>query len=516
MRVALLTAALLLTRRVGAPAALRRVAVTTAGPVEGVVDAHGARWLNVPFAAPPVGELRFAPPQAPTPWTAVRDCTGSEQAWCPQLVSLLGKLVVGEEDCLYANVYAPPAASASLPVVVFLHGGAYVAGDDKEGGLYDGSRLAANASAVVITANYRLGALGFLTHPSLLSADGAANFGLQDQRHLLRWVHDNAAAFGGDASRVTLMGQSAGAMMVCAHLASPTTNAFFHAAIMESGNCDSALLWSPLPAALQHGLDFAAAHGCDDQSAACLRSLPLAQLMMVQQQDSAPLAPLLPWVPVVDGNPAGVPELPLAALSRTPVPVIVGTVKDEGTMFAVLSAALLTDTPRLDAAQLRDLLLRVYNGSSVSAMLERYPDGTATARLAAIVRDALFVCPARRTAAAIFAGGGRAYMYHFDYVLRWPEARLGLGTYHASELPFVFRNHGGVHTFNGADKRVEVRERTAALQHGCGTLGGWFVSDAPGLSMAGAVLTALGSICSQRRPVGGRASCVAAVRRQQR
>jgi para-nitrobenzyl esterase len=243
----------------------------------------------------------------------------------------------------------------------------------------------------------------------------------------------------------------------------------FHGAIMQSGNCDSPLLWAPLEDAAAQGRAFAASHGClpadgsDDDAAACLRSLPLSRLMAdeLSPSNGAPSAPLLAWVPVVDGTPDGVPAVPLAALSSSRmrrVPVIVGTVKDEGSMFAALAPAILGDAPRpLTEPQLAALLRRMYNDTAVDAMLRRYADGTPTARLAALLRDALFVCPARRGAAALARAGGDVYLYHFDYVLHWPEARLlGLGTYHASELPFVFRNHG-LHAFNEQDCEMEVR-----------------------------------------------------------
>jgi len=439
----------------------RVVAVTRSGPVAGAEDALGMRWHGVPYAQPPVGELRFRAPHQRTPWTQVLDCTRRDRRICPQLASLFGKLVIGSEDCLYLNVFAPAAPSRELrPVMVFLHGGAYVAGDDSEAELYDGARLASNASVVVVTLDYRLGVLGFLAHPALRASGDSSNLGLLDQRAALRWVRDNIVAFGGDPDRVTLFGQSAGAMAVCAHVASPASEGLFRAALLESGNCDSPLLWAPLDAALQQGRAFAALRGCpdDDHAAACLQSLPLAALMAHDlAPSSAPLAPLIVWVPVVDGLPDGVLELPLAALRRSRrVPVIVGTVRDEGTMFAAVASTMFGKalTPITDA-ELGELLLRVYNASTADAVLRRYADGSPTARLALILRDSLFACPARRTAAALAASGGRAWQYLFDYDLRWDVSRLGLGTYHASELSFVFRNRGK-HIFDAADERVEA------------------------------------------------------------
>ena len=453
------------SRRAFAPAekfATRRVvAVTRSGPVAGTADALAVRWRGVPYARPPVGELRFRPPLLPEPWNETLDCTHQARRICPQLASLFGVLVVGEEDCLYVDVFAPSAPSPDLlPVVVFVHGGAYVLGDDSELGLYDGSRLASNASVVVVTLDYRLGVLGFLAHPALRAAGHTSNLGLLDQRAALRWVGDNIAAFGGDPRRILLVGQSAGAMSVCSHVASPASEGLFRAAIMESGNCDSPLLWAPLDAALQQGHAFAAAHGCqgdNDDAVACLQSLPLAVLMAHDLAPSgAPLAPLVAWVPTVDRRFDGVPEMPLSALRRSRrVPCIVGTVRDEGTMFAAVASSMFGKAPTpITEVELAELLGRVYNTSTVDAVLLYYSTGSPTERLALILRDALFACPARRTAAAL-ATTGRAWQYIFDHELHWGVSRLGLGTYHASELPFVFRNHGK-HAFSDSDEMVEA------------------------------------------------------------
>jgi para-nitrobenzyl esterase len=451
--------------------AARRVAHTRNGPVEGAVDAAGGtRWVGVPYAAPPVDELRFRAPRPAAPWVAPMDCSRRRREMCPQLQSFLHIVVIGKEDCLYANVFAPPPEDESLlPVLVFFHGGAYVLGDDSEGGLYDGTRLAVAARVLVVSFNYRLGVLGFLHHAALLDGnETTSNYGLLDQRFFLQWVRDNAGSFGGDPARVTLFGQSAGAMSVCAHVAAPASEGLFRAAIIESGNCDASLLWAPLAAAQRQGLEFAAAHGCADadDAAACLRSAPLARLLAndLQPTDGAPLAPLVVWVPVVDGAAAGVPELPLLALQRSRrVPVIIGTVRDEGTMFAKLAPALMGDAPLpLTDAQLAALLARVYNATSVATMLQRYPDGSAAARLSAILRDALFVCPARRAAAALATAGGDAYLYHFTFPLRAPDKFAGLGTFHSSELEYVFGNPR-LHVFDKDERAMAVSARLLAF-----------------------------------------------------
>ena len=211
---------------------------TASGPVQGVIENDIAVFRGLPYAAPPVGEQRWREPQPVQPWSAVRRAS-TAGASCPQKRGLAleggGDPGVIDEDCLYLNVFTPRAeAGAKLPVMVWIHGGALIFG----GGalpLYDGSALA-QRGAVVVTLNYRLGPLGFFTHPALEQErpGGPVNFGLLDQIAALQWVRQNIWAFGGDATRVTLFGQSAGAQSVLALMASPLAAGLFHGAIAES------------------------------------------------------------------------------------------------------------------------------------------------------------------------------------------------------------------------------------------------------------------------------------------
>jgi len=223
---------------------------TPLGPVVGFVDASGAHaWLGLPFAAPPIGDLRWKAPRAPQPWTEVRDALANGNM-CVQFPSLLSggstksKAPVGNEDCLYLNVWAPPfkanavpTADNARPVMLWIHGGGNSIG---HGGSYSGAHLAIDHDVVLVTINYRLGPFGWFLHPALRSdtasaEDNSGNYGVLDAIAALRWVQSNIAAFGGDPGNVTIFGESAGGADVLALLASPAAKGLFHRAIVQSG-----------------------------------------------------------------------------------------------------------------------------------------------------------------------------------------------------------------------------------------------------------------------------------------
>ncbi len=224
---------------------------TPLGPVVGFVGAHGANvWLGIPYAAPPVGELRWKAPRPAQSWTAPRNALaiGNMCVQFPSLLSGAGrnpsKAPVGNEDCLYLNIWAPPFSPADVPtgdkarpVMFWIHGGGNSIG---HGGSYSGARLATDHNLLVVTFNYRLGPFGWFSHPALRSADASAadnsgNYGLLDSIAALHWVRDNIAAFGGDPNNVTIFGESAGGGDVLALMASPLAKGLFQRAIVESG-----------------------------------------------------------------------------------------------------------------------------------------------------------------------------------------------------------------------------------------------------------------------------------------
>src|SRR5689334_11757207 len=275
------TAVALLGSGTGAAASL---APASAGPVvrvdgglaRGTARAGVNSFLGLPYAAPPTGNLRWRPPQPAAGWSGVRDATTFGPS-CPQAPSPFAPPGQFSEDCLYLNVYTPAARSSfgGRPVLVWIHGG----GLEQDGARdYDPTKLAADG-IVVVTINYRLGALGFLAHPALAAQPGgpSGNYGLMDQQAALRWVQRNIAQFGGNPYNVTIAGQSAGGVSVLAQLVSPGARGLFQRAIVQSGAF--ALTQVPLANAEGFGESFATQAGCPDQSAACLRSLPVSTLL---------------------------------------------------------------------------------------------------------------------------------------------------------------------------------------------------------------------------------------------
>jgi para-nitrobenzyl esterase len=228
------------------------------GFVKGVSVPGGVlAFRGLPYAAPPTGNLRWRPPQPPASWNEIRDASRFAPS-CLQKPSLFVPPGPQSEDCLYLNVSTPALGRDGRPVLVWIHGGGFT----EDGALnYDGTKLAGNG-VVVVTINYRLGALGFLAHPALATHPGgpAGNYGLMDQQAALRWVKRNISQFGGDPRNVTIAGQSAGAVSVLAHLVSRGSRGLFQRAIVESGAF--ALNQVPLAAAEAFGRTFAAGVGC--------------------------------------------------------------------------------------------------------------------------------------------------------------------------------------------------------------------------------------------------------------
>ncbi len=418
------------------------------GIVRGADDGHGVRsWRGIPYAAAPVGELRWKRPQPRPSWDGVRDATAVGFK-CPQntVITIGG----GAEDCLNLNVWMPsPAPRTPLPVMVWIHGGAFLFGSGGDP-FYAGAELARTRGVVVVTINYRLGGLGFLVHPALEAEDPdhvAGNYGLSDQVAALQWVQRNIAAFGGDPDRVTVFGESAGGFSTCLLYASPVTAGLFSAAIVESGACSSPLV-QPYDTSLADGITLGDKLGCpgtDAAALACMRDqldfaiLDATALPPVAQQPPGGFfyANVPPnTLPTLDGVviPAPIEEL-LGAGAYPPRPLIVGTNRDEGTLFhsSILSSRVMTEQQYLDA------LTRRF-GSRATDVAARYPAASfasPNAALAEVSGDAFFVCPARRNARAVAAAGAPVYRYTFQRPL---EEQLieDLGAFHSSEIPFVF------------------------------------------------------------------------------
>jgi len=250
---------------------------TDLGALQGATDGEVRSWLGVPYAAPPVDELRWESPQPAATWEGVREATEFGAA-CAQGQGNMPAVPSEEEDCLFLNVYSPDSGQDSLPVMVWFHGGGNTYGAASQ---YDPSQLVADGEAVVVTVNYRQGLFGSMSHPALDEGGEttSGNYGLEDQQAALGWVGENAAAFGGDEDNVTIFGESGGGFNVCAHLAAPTSAGLFDKAIMQSSPC--ATDWAPSRAEGQaRDVAFAESLGCADAAAAaaCLRDLEPAAL----------------------------------------------------------------------------------------------------------------------------------------------------------------------------------------------------------------------------------------------
>jgi para-nitrobenzyl esterase len=408
------------------------VVATDRGPVQGTVQGGVREFLGIPYAAAPVGSLRWQPAQDHARWQGVLDTThfGSP---CPQVGGLFGPGST-DEDCLFLNVYTPARLDPGdrYPVMFWIHGGALVSG---AASLYDPAALVAHG-VVVITINYRLGALGFLAHPALATSPGgpSGNYGLTDQQAALRWTQRNAGRFGGDARNVTIFGESAGGLSVHSQLVSPLARGLFAKAITESGAYQ--MVQQSLAQAEAAGSQYAAGAGCPDQTAACLRALPVSTLLAHQ-------API--YNPDLDGavltqsiGPA------LASGQFSHVPVVEGTNHDEWRLF-VAGTELSTHVPLSAAGYVPAIAATLRVSAAVAdAIAARYPLGafsSPSVALSAVGTDAIFACNAQ-TAVTALSRQVPAFQYEFadpDAPMRFlPPVSFPTGAYHAAELQYLF------------------------------------------------------------------------------
>src|SRR5215469_867409 len=371
----------------GGPAAARAsgpVVGTTNGPVRGLANGAVNEFLGIPYAAPPVGALRWQPPQPAASWSGVRDAT-QFAPHCPQPPTPFGQASTSE-DCLFLNVFTPAHqhAGSHFPVMVWIHGGALVTGESND---YDPTALAA-IGVTVVTINYRLGALGFLAHPALADANGqSGDYGLMDQQAALRWVQRNIPSFGGDPRNVTVFGESAGGLSTLSQVASPQARGLFERAIAESGSYN--LTQASLATAEASGEAFAAKAGCASQTAACLRSLPVSTILA--SENTAGYTPNL--------NSEVLPETLGTAFSTgafNRVPIINGTNHDEWRLFVALSE--LEGNP-VTAANYQSMISSTLGvPPAVAAVIAAiYPLSafpSPSVALGAVGTDAIFACPA--------------------------------------------------------------------------------------------------------------------------
>lgn len=439
-----------------------RVSVRVAsGVLSGVVEGGLKVFRGVPYAAAPVGALRFAPPAPAPAWSGERDAS-QFGPWSPQNIPanpLTSGIIEGEqdEDCLNLNIWTPAVGDGTArPVLVWIHGGGFTGGSGASG-LYKGAALARRGDVVVVTINYRLGALGFLV------AGGRGNWGLLDQVAALAWVRSNIEAFGGDPTNVTIFGESAGSMSVADLLAMPAADGLFAKAIAQSGPPNA----TPISVAETTAGKFLAEVGVSSVDE--LRSVPVDRILAAQAVVAAGAgAAGLAFTPVVDG--VSIPEPPQRALAEgaaARVPLIIGTNRDEAKMFMVadpkgrdpdeatmrrrieraFAAGAGSDGGRLEPDQAIDGYRRIREA--------RGADVSPREIWSAIETDRMFRAGSIRAAEAHAAHQAATYMYLFTW--ESPAMRGALGACHALEIPFVFGNLDGpqMDRFAGAGPEAE-------------------------------------------------------------
>lgn len=433
---------------------------TKNGPLVGYVNPQGTySFKGVPFAQPPVGNLRFAPPQELGTWTTPRNAT-QFAAGCyshcngnARLRDLMCTATVSE-DCLYLNVYTPSInSSANLPVIFFIHGGMF---DWGSGGipLYEGNLWTKEQNIVLVTINYRLNIFG-----GLFTGNGVmGNYHIQDQRMALKWVHENIAMFGGDPTRVTLSGQSAGATSVGIHLVAPGSWQYFQRAAIISDPYGLIPLDTKIAGELGAAvlLKLGCPLGNGSAELACLRSKTTAEIFEMSKTEILPtpnevLGMFMPWTPTVDG--VVIPTQPLAAMAAgqsNPVPLYVGTVANETIPF-IFGINFNTTTFEMDIAL--DYIFGIGKGTAVAEMYGPVPSAQqqdTRAFFSMIFTDYVFYCPTHYSAKMQSkVNQNRTYVYFFDEHPSWSLWYAANNTHdpcveyicHAFDLPTVFNTY---------------------------------------------------------------------------
>jgi para-nitrobenzyl esterase len=416
------------------------IACLSEGAVRGTSEGEMLGFRGIPYAQPPLGELRWRPPQPVQPWEGVRDAL-NVGPMCPQIV---GKEVQGAEDCLYVNVWTPRSrGDKPLPVMIWLTGGGNHSlsgeGTSNFGGVvYEGSQVTPKA-IVLVTYNLRLGPLGFLAHPALDAERRehvSGNYGSLDQIAMLKWVRRNIGSFGGDPSRVFLFGTSAGGGNICALLTAADAAGLFQAAAMQSSVPSNCEIQTLADAENGTGKEVVKRLGCSDASdlPACLRGKDYKEIITALPGNFSVLARL--YGPNVDGH--VFPDQPrnrLASGASAAIPIIIGNSSGETREWAD------TAGPVRDEASYAAAIDKVFGAAARESILAIYPVAAYSSpreAFAQLTTDALFTCTSRRVA-RLFAGrGAPAYRYLFDHLLENDPVQKARVATHTIEHPFFF------------------------------------------------------------------------------
>ncbi|MGH3822726.1 MAG: carboxylesterase/lipase family protein [Pseudonocardiaceae bacterium] len=442
------------------------VVATDTGPVRGTVVEGYRLFQGIPFAAPPVGELRWAPPQPVVPWSQPRDATKPGNV-CPQQASHAADIASENEDCLYLNVTAPDAATP-LPVMVWIHGGG---GTNGAGSEFDAHRLALGGDVVVVTINYRMGIFGAFGYPGL---DGSGTFGLADQQAALRWVQRNIAAFGGDPGNVTLFGESYGALATTAHLTSPSAQELFHRAAIQSspalhnyppgmispGSPAVPSVWISPPELDELGSLTAGKLGCPDPTTAvqCLRGLPARDLL-----------PRTSTFTIYAYGTSILPEDPVQALRGGRfhrVPVISGATRDEHRLYTAMFYDLAGQPVTTEGYS---QLLREAFGPAAEQVAAQYPldaYGSPSLAWSAVVTDRVWAL-ATAEQNRLLAAHTPTYAYEFadgeaPPIVEFPPG-FPPGAHHSAEVFYQF-DAPGTGEFGGTAGEFAPDQRRLAEQ----------------------------------------------------
>lgn len=438
--------------------AVTAVVETSHGAVRGI-DQDGMRqYLGIPYAAPPVGELRWRPPAEPPRWTQVLDAVSFGE-FCAQDSDRYPGFghCGGSEDCLYVNVFVPQTARGDerLPVMVWIPAGGFIGGASND---YDPGALVRDGNVVFVSFNYRVNLFGFFSHPAIDAEDHAVgNYGIMDQQAALKWVACNIAAFGGDPDNVTIFGQSAGGGSVLAHLASPLSAGLFHKAVIQSASIPEANVIPAAESLHDRGLQLGQQAGLNRQRAADLRGLSVGDLMLANAMPPGQFGNgRFNFGIMEDGQvlPRGIIQKSQAG-QWNKVPVIIGHTADEFSWFQAMielatgwivspedypvmlglaftnatQAGLIGFTVPLDAA---------------ADVLDRYPAHSYPAAgraLAAAIGDAGVCTGVRRTARTLHTCMPQVYVYEFDEPdspVAWPPVSFPYGSAHTQELQYLF------------------------------------------------------------------------------
>ncbi|MBF0319330.1 MAG: carboxylesterase family protein [Nitrospirae bacterium] len=446
---------------------------TTQGTVCGISNASGTSayaYLGIPFGESTAGNNRWAAPIAKQPWSSTFQAT-SYGPMCPQSDNISN--LTNSEDCLSINVWTPvnPGKSGSLPVMVFIYGGAFIFGTSSSP-TYDGAYLASQQNVVLVTFNYRVGAFGFLKYGSTVNS----NFGILDQQLALKWVQNNIGQFGGDPAKVTIFGESAGAMSVGIHLtAAPNSASLFRAGIMESNPFGMPYKSPDQAQGISNNL--AIALGCLHTDAAknleCMRAQPMANVYKNSINPAVVGPPMalhgivdsLPWAPIIDGT--VITQEPILAIKQGKLtkPVILGTNKNEGTLFA-LGIQAIADKVSKDGltCQEYNTLLEIWFGA-YALVINKIPAYACNStnvvdQLSNLMTDYIFHCANMYVAKQASATNSNVYAYGFEvipsfFALDKLAPACANQSCHTAELPFVFNSAAQTgHTFTAAEQVV--------------------------------------------------------------